>query len=113
MKTLFYINGKNVSFEKYSAAVNASTYQQETIKACVKYCKSNPQEFENILKLSGIIPDEEMGTFLMQHWENTPEGKAMCSKLLEDAKKPANPLGCLIVIFVVSVIVLILYMANN
>lgn len=103
MKTLYYINGKQVDIQTYYSVTSADYIRKHLWKSCISYYKKHPDEFEFIARFSN---EENLALVLMQAYERTDDYQEQMKKLNSNNK--GRLLGLLIFGFLVLILPLIL-----
>lgn len=104
MKTLYYINGKQVDINTYYSASSSDFIRRHLWKSCISYYKTHPTELEFIARFSD---EKNLAFTLMQAYERTEDYQEQMKKINNNDK------GCLLVIlltfgFLVLILPLIL-----
>ena len=99
MKTLYYINGKQVDIHTYYSVTSADYIRKHLWKSCISYYKKHPDEFEFIARFSN---EENLALVLMQAFERTDDYQEQMKKLNSNNK------GCLLGLLIFGFLVLIL-----
>lgn len=92
MKTLYYINGKQVDICTYYSVVNSNIIRELLWMSCVAYYKTHPDEFEVIVRFSN---EKDLAFALMQAYERTEDYQEQMKKLKSDDK------GCLLIFLLI------------
>ena len=70
MKTLYYINGKQVDINTYYSVSSSDYIRKHIWKSCISYYKTHPSEFEFIARFSN---EKDLASSLMEAYERTDE----------------------------------------
>ena len=92
MKTLYYINGKQVDINTYYSASSLDFTRKHLWKSCIYYYKTHPNEFEFIARFSD---EKHLAFSLMEAYERTDDYKEQMKKINNDDK------GCLLILLLI------------
>lgn len=95
MKTLYYINGKQVNINTYYNAIGADAERKYLWKRCVKYYSKHSFEFQ---LLSSNASDSSLPIQMMTAWEHTSDYK---DAMKEVQKMRDNDKGCMLWILII------------
>lgn len=98
MKTLYYINGKQVNISTYYNTVGADVERKYLWKRCVKYYSEHPFEFQ---LLSSNVSESSLPIQMMTAWEFTSDYK---DAMKEVQKMRENDKGCMLWILIIMFI---------
>lgn len=99
MKTLYYINRKQVDIHTYYSVTSADYIRKHLWKSCISYYKKHPDEFEFIARFSN---EKNLALVLMQAYESTDDYQEQMKELNSNNK------GCLLGLLIFGFLVLIL-----
>ena len=92
MKTLYYINGKQVDINTYYSVSSSDYIRKHIWKSCISYYKTHPSEFEFIARFSN---EKDLASSLMEAYERTDDYKEQMKKI------NSNDKGCLIIFLLI------------
>ena len=92
MKTLYYINGKQVDINTYYSASSSDFIRKHLWKSCISYYKTHPNEFEFIARFSD---EKHLALSLMEAYEKTDDYKEQMKKI------NSNDKGCLLIFLLI------------
>lgn len=92
MKTLYYINGKQVDINTYYSVASSDYIRENIWKSCISYYKTHPNEFEFIVRFSN---EKNLAFSLMEAYERTDDYKEQMKKI------NSNDKGCLLVFLLI------------
>lgn len=92
MKTLYYINGKQVDINTYYSVASSDYIREHIWKACISYYKTHPNEFEFIVRFSN---EKNLALSLMEAYERTDDYKEQMKNI------NSNDKGCLLIFLLI------------
>lgn len=98
MKTLYYINGRQVNISTYYNTIRSDNERKYLWKRCVKYYKDHPFEFQLI---SSGTSENSLFINMMSAWEFTSDYK---DAMKEVQKMRENDKGCMLWMLIIMFI---------
>ena len=98
MKTLYYINGKQVNINTYYNTIGADNERKYLWKRCVKYYVNHPFEFQLI---SNGVSERSLPINMWTAWEMTSDYK---DAMKEVQKMRENDKGCMLWMLIIMFI---------
>jgi hypothetical protein len=91
MKTLYYINGKQVDINTYYSVSSSDYIRKHIWKSCISYYKTHPSEFEFIARFSN---EKDLASSLMEAYERTDDYKEHRFFSFPDVTISGKPVFC-------------------
>ena len=98
MKTLYYINGKQVNINNYYNTIRADNERKYLWKRCVQYYVNHPFEFQFI---SNGVSERDLPIHLWTAWEMTSDCK---DAMKEVQKMREKDKGCMLWMLIIMFI---------